>query len=170
MKQTILIICLLILLAGCEKNNEPKISHGENLQYTIDYADGETYTQTFYTSGAKGVLSLPYSFYRCFFNSICNRVRFELDSRYDDNFQALIPSEEMQSEMNQLNEEAKGMELQYYMVAKIKFTYPVISMKNIELLSDWEIVIGRMEEYVYKGKIYKHLVIIDSYEPTETVL
>lgn len=167
MKQIFLIATIAVILAGCGKDDEPKISNVENAaRYTIDYADGETYAQTFYTNGAEGILSLPYSYDRCFFRSICNRVRFELDSRYDDNFQALVPSKEMQSEMNQLNEDAKDMELKYYMVAKIKFTYPIITTKDIERLSEWKIVIGRMEEYVYKGKIYKHLVIISDYEPT----
>lgn len=164
MKRVILIAVLAVLLAGCGKDDEPKDGAGniyEPVPYTTNYVFGQTYIQTFYTNGRRWGIGIVHSF-SCIFRSICNRIDFTVDSRYDENIESLIPPDELQTQMQQLNEEAQGTELQYYMICEMKFTYSaVINIEEVERLTDWRIVIGKMEEYIYDGKIYERLNIIE---------
>lgn len=165
MKRIVLITALAVLLAGCGKDDEPKDGASniyEPVPYTTNYAVGQTYIQTFYTNGKEWLIGGEEPSYICYFHSICNRVRFSVYSKSDDNSELLAPPENMQTQMQQLNEEAKGQELQYYMVSEMKFTYlHEYDSENVERLTDWRIVIGKMEEYIYDGKIYERLNIIE---------
>ena len=162
MKRVILIAALAVLLAGCGKDGEPKTGTNniyEPVPYTTNYSFGQTYIQTFYTTGRQWGIG---HYFSCTFFSICNRIDFTVDSRYDENIDLLIPPEELQTQMQQLKEEAQGTELQYYMICEMKFTYSaVINIEEVERLTDWRIAIGKMEEYIYDGKIYERLNIIE---------
>ena len=167
MKRIVLITALAVLLAGCGKDDEPKDGASniyEPVPYTTNYAVGQTYIQTFYTNGKEAMIGGQGITYKCSFHSVCNRVWILLYES-DDNFESLIPPEELQTQMQQLNEEVKGTELQYYMICEMKFiyrsSYSYILSEEVERLTDWRIAIGKMEEYIYDGKICERLNVIE---------
>ena len=60
-----------------------------------------------------------------------------------------------------VDKNSKNKELKYYLTANIHFLYSNGQLQNLSLITDWKIVIGKMEEYVYNKQIYNRLIVIE---------
>jgi hypothetical protein len=153
MKRILFSIIAILSLVACSKEGDTS----EN--YMTDYAIGSNYTQTFYVGnhaiwGSGGKIGTSYSF-----TSVCKRLHFDINPD-SDIYEAVRPPQELYNAIVRKNNNQQKSEMKYYAIADMSFTYgPALS--NIKRLSEWTTVIGKEEEYVFKGNIYKHLVIIE---------
>lgn len=160
MKKMFLLILFLSTLLGCSKDENDE-NQNQN-SYLIEYSVNQNYTQTFYYGGGCAYLSPDGGHDGNWYNSICNRLTFSLYD-YDNGFTTITPSKDLIKNLETLNKDTKNKELKYYLVADIHFQY--VGLENIaapQLKKSWKTVIGKMEEYVFNGKIYQHLVVVDS--------
>lgn len=149
----------LILLYGCNKENGERDEYTRET-YQLEYIDDEKYTQTFYYSGGLGYISPDGVHNGSYYKSICNRVHFQLYD-YDSTFNTINPPQKLREELEELNNNAKDKKLKYYLVAKIQFQYQHGYATNVSLKSEWEIIIGKMDEYIFERKIYECLIIME---------
>lgn len=148
-------LCIIGILSSCQKDGE-----ANKYKYDIDYQVGETYTQTFYV-GSHFLTSYANSIgVGYYITSICNRLSFEIKEG-EDGFSELRPPQEFYNDVVQRNNDLKNTEHKYYAIADYRFTYDWSGLKDIKRVSEWKLVIGKMEEYVFKGSIYKHLVVVE---------
>lgn len=155
MKKILFSLLALFLFCGCSKDE----SDDFDKSYLIDYVVCKNYTQTFYFTNwfIHGYDSVGMSIGFCM-SSICNRLSFQMADD-EDGFYEICPPTEKMNEVIELNNESKGKELQYYLIADFEFLY-VGSVEEPKLKDAWRIVIGKEEEYIFKGKIYNRIVIV----------
>src|SRR5574344_1088866 len=92
-------------------------------------------------------------------SKVCKRLHFDINPD-SDIYEAVRPPQELYNAVVRKNNNQQKSEMNYYAIADMNCTYgPALS--NINRLSEWTTVIGKEEEYVFKGNIYKHLVIIE---------
>lgn len=157
MKKMFLLILCLFSLFGCSKDENPNFNH------LTEYRVNQSYTQTFYFAGDYGYISPNGGHTINYFNSTCNRLTFGFQDD-EENYSIISPSKEQIQNLENLNKDIKGKEHKYYLIANIHFQYVGFdSITMPQLKSSWKVVIGKMEEYVYDGKIYEHLVIVNTY-------
>ena len=156
MKKVLFMIFTVILFCGCDKDSEKET----NNSYLTEYVTGREYSQTFYYGGNCGYISSDGGHNGSYFESICGRLRVSLYD-YDSDFATIDPTRELKSELEELNKNSKNKELKYYLTANIHFLYSNGQIQNLSLITDWKIVIGKMEEYVYNKQIYNRLIVIE---------
>ena len=147
-------LCIIGVLPSCQKDGE-----ANKYKYDIDYQVGKTYTQTFYVGShyIVGGATLGVGYY---ITSICNRLSFDIKEG-EEGFSELRPPQEFYNDVVRKNNDLKNTEHKYYAIADYRFTYDLSGPKDIKRVSEWKLVIGKMEEYVFKGSIYKHLVVVE---------
>lgn len=120
-----------------------------------DYEVGETYNRKFYyTTSYAGI---PYG--GCYCMSECGRLSLDIRSGNDAE-----PPGELMSEIHQYSSSERDMKLKHYLIAEINFTYRGFNNMRYDntpfiLSGQWRIVVGSLEEYIYKGQVYERLVI-----------
>ena len=152
-----LVIVSFFLISSCQKDGKDDTS--ATAPYDTQYQNGITYTQSFYVGShfithIETGIGVGYNLI-----SVCNRIMIEIKEG-GENFIELRPDQDFYNEIVRKNNELRNTELKYYAVANIKFLYNYGQPSNLERMSDWKMVIGKMEEYVLDGKIYKHLVVV----------
>jgi len=157
------IAAISILLFSCSKDD---ISNEGVVSYLTDYKENQNYTQIFYLYSYSSVVTgLGSGYDRSSCNSICGRLDFAIQSNTDSNFYELSPTREQFDNLYNLNKgyvwEGNNKKLKYYLVANIYFLYHGYGyLENPILKSEWKIVIGKIEEYVFNGQIFEHLIIV----------
>ncbi len=154
-KGLLIILCIIGVLSSCQKDGRDNTS-----KYEIDYQVGKTYTQTFYVgshfiTGNANTIGVGYHI-----TSICNRLSFTIKEG-ENGFSELRPPQEFYNDVVQKNNSLNKTEHKYYAIADYEFTYAQSGCNDIKRVSDWKLVIGKMEEYVFQGKIYKHLIVVE---------
>lgn len=153
-KAILLLVLTVLSLWGCSKQDE----FPNNNSYMIDYKENQSYTQIFYYGGGANYISADGGHKGNWYSSQCERVTFYLYD-YDSNYTAITPSNEQIKNLETLNKGNTGKEHKYYLTADINFLYESGRAINHILKSNWKMVIGTLEEYIYDGKVYKRLVI-----------
>ncbi|MCI7548485.1 MAG: hypothetical protein MSA48_08090 [Bacteroides sp.] len=156
MKRLLFVLfCIVGVFSSCQKDGE-----ANKYKYDINYQVGETYTQTFYVgnhflTSYDNSIGVGYSIF-----SICNSLSFKIKEG-EDGFSELRPPQEFYNDVVQRNNDLKNTEHKYYAIADYQFTYDWSGLKDTKRVSEWKLVIGKMEEYVFKDSIYKHLVVVE---------
>lgn len=153
MKRIIFSIIAAFALIACSKEGNTT----EN--YLIDYTVGKDYTQTFFVGSHSLWASgdrIGASYYLL---STCQRVHLDINPDFDI-YDAVRPPQEMYNAVIRKNEKQQNSELKYYAIADLSFTYGSI-LSNVKRLSDWSTVIGKEEEYIFNGNIFKRIVIVE---------
>lgn len=179
MKRTLFISIIIFTFLGCKKDN----SESFEFDYKINYIVGKSYTQTFYYDGQSGsVISCTNYNIQYRYKSINNRLNFE-HYDYEDYFVTIAPTKASIDYLDNLNKDTKNTEHKYYLIANISFLYRGVcdAIKEIEgfenydcseyinigyaynpiIKNNWKIAVGKMEEYVFDGKIYERLDIAE---------
>ena len=156
MKKVLFMIFTVILFCGCDKDSEKETDNS----YLTEYVTGREYSQTFYYGGGGGYISSDGGHNGSYFESICGRLELWLYD-YDSDLATIDPTRELKSELEELNKSSKNKELKYYLTANIHIFYSNGQLQNLSLITDWKIVIGKMEEYVYNKHIYNRLIVIE---------
>ena len=148
------LFCIVAGFSSCQKDGD-----ANKYKYDIDYQVGKSYTQTFYVGShfIVGGIPLGVGYY---ITSICNRLSFDIKEG-EDGFSELRPPQDFYNDVVRKNNELKNTEHKYYAIADYSFTYDWSGLTDIKRVSEWKLVIGRMEEYVFQGKIYQHLVVVE---------
>ena len=131
------LFCIVAVFSSCQKDGD-----ANKYKYDIDYQVGKSYTQTFYVGSHYIVGGIPLGV-GYYITSICNRLSFDIKEG-EDGFSELRPPEH-----------------KYYAIADYSFTYDWSGLTDLKRVSEWKLVIGRMEEYVFQGKICQHLVVVE---------
>ncbi len=157
MKKMLFLLLVLSVFYGCSKDE----SDDYNELHLIEYKTNQNYTQTFYYGGGCGYISADGGHDGNWYSSICSRLNFNLYD-YDSDFSAITPSKDQIKSLETLNKDTKNKEHKYYLVSDIHFSYKEPGyVTNPTLKSNWKTIIEKMEEYVFNGKIYNRLIIID---------
>lgn len=162
-----LFVFIAFLIAGCSTKDD-ELSNGES--YLIDYQIENSYTQTFYYAGRRDFISDTGGHKGNWYKSICNRLSFDLFD-YDEGYTELTPSRDLTSSLEELNKDSKGKDHKYYLIANIYFYYEWYNytlnehiFKDLSLKSNWKIVIGKEQEYLFNGKVYNRLIVVEDYK------
>lgn len=153
-KLILLFFCFIGVVSSCQKDGG-----SEKYKYDIDYQVGESYTQTFYVGShfiiGGATLGVGYNI-----TSICNRLSFTIKEG-EDGFSELRPPQEFYNDVIRKNNDLKNTEHKYYALADYRFKYDWSGPVELKRMSDWKLVIGKQEEYVFNGKIYKRILIVE---------
>lgn len=147
-------LCIVCIFSSCQKKGE-----ANKYKYDIDYQVGKSYTQTFYVGSHFIVGGIPPGV-GYYITSICNRLSFDIKEG-EDGFSELRPPQDFYNDVVRKNNDLKNTEHMYYAIADYRFTYDWSGPADLSRVSEWKLVIGKMEEYVFQGKIYKHLVVVE---------
>ena len=158
MKKILFATLLVALLVGCSTDNEELSGVAS---YQTEYQENQHYTQTFYYGGGCGYISADGGHDGSWFESVCERLNFRLYD-YDAEFLSINPPQEQRNRLEELNKNIKDGELKYYLVANISFLYSEYELSDFAIQSQWTMVVGKMEGYVFQGNIYNHLVIVET--------
>jgi len=153
MKRFLLCFLCFIGLASCQKED-----NAQTTRYDIDYQYGKSYTQTFYV-GQHYIVGGPTIGVGYSIISACNRLYFDIKEG-EEGFSELRPPQEFYNDVVRRNNNQRHTELKYYAIADFHFTYNG-SPTDITRETEWKLVIGKMEEYVFNGSIYTHLVVVE---------
>lgn len=156
MRKILFLFIVVVFFYGCSKENEDK----SNDAYQIEFVNGKEYTQTFYFGSHFIYSENNKTGTGCNIISSCNRLSFTIKDN-EVGFYEICPPVDLRNEEIKLNENLDNQNFRYYLIADIHFSYPITSTLNMQLKSQWKIVIGRMEEYVYNGQIYNRLIIVE---------
>ena len=148
------LFCIVAVFSSCQKDGD-----ANKYKYDIDYQVGISYTQTFYVGSHYIVGGIPLGV-GYYITSICNRLSFDIKEG-EDGFSELRPPQEFYIDVVRKNNELKNTEHKYYAIADYRFTYDWSGPADLSRVSEWKLVIGKMEEYVFQGKIYRHLVVVE---------
>ncbi len=149
------LFCIVAVFSSCQKDGE-----ANKYKYDIDYKVGESYTQTFYV-GSHFITSYANTIgVGYYITSICNRLSFDIKEG-EEGFSELRPPQDFYNDVVRKNNDLKNTEHKYYAIADYRFTYDWSGPADLSRVSEWKLVIGKMEEYVFQGKIYKHLVVVE---------
>ncbi len=148
------LFCIVAVFSSCQKDGD-----ANKYKYDIDYQVGKSYTQTFYVGSHYLVGGIPLGV-GYYITSICNRLSFDIKEG-EDGFSELRPPQEFYNDVVRKNNELKNTEHKYYAIADYSFTYDWSGLTDLKRVSEWKLVIGRMEEYVFQGKICQHLVVVE---------
>lgn len=141
----------IFLFLSCSKDNE------EVAPITTKYLERFDYIQTFYYRKAE-IVNPPNNVKVGILTSRCQRIHYTIYD-YEENFNSINPPQDLIDKVENLNDK-KDNNLQYYLVADIKFCYyDEYTIKDVSLKSDWEIAIGRIGTYSFNGTTHKCLII-----------
>ena len=151
--KTVLMLLGILSLFSCSKDDD----------IPIKYVKGGEYVQTFYHRSVEIVE--PPKVKIGVLTSICRTLHHTLYD-YEENYNTINPPQELIDKVEALNHNNQNKELQYYLVANIKFCYyDEYTLKDISLKSDWEIVVGGIKKYYINGVLYNHVIIVDGFKP-----
>lgn len=144
----IAVATIALLTISCSKDSE-----SERDITQIHYEVGKTYIRKFYYNSH--YIGIPYGGITC--TSECGRLTLDIKSG-----NAAIPPAGLMNGVGGNYE--NDTKLKHYLIAEIKFTYTGHNDMGpfntaYALAGEWRIVIGNLEEYIYKDWVYKKLVI-----------